>query len=252
MGNLVELPESPRRIISLVPSQTELLHDLGLDQQVVGITKFCVYPDAWRKAKTIIGGTKNFNFEVIASLRPDLIIGNKEENYHEGILQLRRSAPVWISDVVTFENALDMIHSVGALTGRGEAGFNIVRQIQMAFSQLNPVPPVRVLYLMWHRPWMGAARSTFIDTMLNRAGLKNVLRPYERYPEVSVDLMKKLDPDVVLLSTEPFPFSEMHKAEVLEILPRAKVIIVDGEMFSWYGSRLRLAPSYFNGLNFQP
>ena len=102
MGVHIELKSAPRRIVSLVPSQTELLYDLGLEDRVVGITKFCVHPDYWRKTKKIIGGTKNFDFDTIRSLQPDLILGNKEENYQQGIAELKKEFPVWMSDIAGF------------------------------------------------------------------------------------------------------------------------------------------------------
>ena len=245
MGNKVELSNTPQRIISLVPSQTELLYDLGLEDRVVGITKFCIHPEHWRKTKTIVGGTKNFQVDVINQLRPDLIIGNKEENYFEGISALQQHAPVWISDVTEFEDAIRMIQSISIITDCEMKGKEIVQRIQKAFEVLKPLKRIKTLYLMWRNPWMGAANKTFIHSMMEKIGLVNVLDKAERYPELSASMMKDLNPSLVLLSTEPFPFSEKHIGEVLEIMPNARVQLVDGEMFSWYGSRMALAPSYF-------
>lgn len=246
MGNKVELTSPPQRIISLVPSQTELLCDLGLEDRVVGITKFCIHPEHWRKTKTIVGGTKNFQVDVINQLRPDLIIGNKEENYFEGISALQQHTPVWMSDVTEFEDAIRMIQSISIITDCEMKGKEIVKRIQKAFEVLKPLKGIKTLYLMWRNPWMGAANKTFIHSMMEKIGLVNVLDQYQRYPELSLEIMKDLNPEVVLLSTEPYPFSERHVSEILEILPKSFVRTVDGEMFSWYGSRLALAPMYFN------
>ena len=248
MGNKVVLAGPPRRIISLVPSQTELLCDLGLEERVVGITKFCIHPDHWRKTKTIVGGPKNFQLEIIKQLQPDLIIGNKEENYFEGISALQQHAPVWMSDVKDFEEALKMIHSISMVTDCEVKGKEIVQRIQKAFGVLKPVKKIKTLYLMWRNPWMGAANKTFIHSMMEKIGLINVLDKAERYPELSAERMRDLNPSLVLLSTEPFPFAEKHIGEVLGFIPNASVQLVDGEMFSWYGSRLALAPMYFNSL----
>lgn len=255
MGNILELTSPPQRIVSLVPSQTELLFDLGLEQQVVGITKFCVHPSQWRKSKTIVGGTKKFDLEIIRSLRPDLVIGNKEENYKEGITALRRQYPIWMSDIASFEHALEMIEKVSTLTGKEGQGREIINRIKSGFSRrdahgkdLTTFPAARVLYLMWKKPWMGAAGKTFIHAMMEKAGIVNVLASQERYPKLSSEMIKELNPSVVLLSTEPYPFSEKHVPEIIEMLSDAQVLIVDGEMFSWYGSRLALAPAYFNSL----
>ena len=249
MFNRVALGNPPQRIVSLVPSQTELLYDLGLEEKVVGITKFCVHPEHWLASKTIVGGTKNFHIEVIRKLRPDLIIGNKEENYAEGIAALRDCAPVWMSDVIEFEDAIKMIHSVSFLTDTETRGNEIMDKIRKAFDDWRPVKKIKTLYLMWRNPWMGAAKKTFIHALMEKAGLSNVLDHYERYPEISADLLKELAPSLVVLSTEPFPFSQNHVHEIKAILPDARVEIVDGEMFSWYGSRLALVPGYFSSLS---
>jgi ABC-type Fe3+-hydroxamate transport system substrate-binding protein len=247
LGTRIET-DPPQRIVSLVPSQTELLFDLGLDDRVVGITKFCVHPAHWQRTKAIVGGTKNFHFDTIARLQPDIIIGNKEENYESGILELRKRYPVWLSDVVTFSDALAMIQSVALLTQTSDKGDEIISSIESAFSELKPIRPRRTLYIMWRDPWMAAANGTFIHAMLSRAGLVNVLGHAQRYPTLTILDIQRLDPELILLSSEPFPFNEKHIAETQEILPRSKVLLADGEMFSWYGSRLRDAPVYFNSL----
>ncbi len=244
LGNQVEIDRA-QRIISLVPSQTELLYDLGLDARVVGVTKFCVHPEQWHKTKAIVGGTKNFRFGTIGKLNPDLIIGNKEENYESGINELRMQYPVWMSDIVTFGDALSMIKSIATITQRETEGSDIIQSIESAFLTLPKIQPRRTLYLMWRDPWMGAANGTFIHTLMEKIGLTNVLRGSNRYPELSPERVRELDPELVLLSSEPFPFQAKHIDEIKSILPKSKVKLVDGEMFSWYGSRLRLAPAYF-------
>ena len=127
----------PKRIVSLVPSQTELLYDLGLNEEVVGITKFCVHPDRWFKTKTRIGGTKQLQIEKIKELKPDLIIASKEENVKEQIEELAKDFPVWISDVNNLEDALKMIGSIGELLQKQIQAQNLVNQIKLGFSQLN-------------------------------------------------------------------------------------------------------------------
>lgn len=248
LGNTVSFYFPPKRIISLVPSQTELLADLGLQQEVVGITKFCVHPTEWVKSKTIIGGTKNFYFEVIDRINPDLIIGNKEENYQEGIKKLKEKYPVWMSDIVTVQDALSMISSVGELTDRQLSAHQIRKDILKAFSHLKRYSDQSVLYLIWRKPWMAAGSGTFIHTLLNTIGLKNAAEETPRYPELTSDEIQNLKPDYIFLSTEPYPFQEKHIGELHTISPASKIIVVDGEMFSWYGSRLINAPEYFNRL----
>jgi ABC-type Fe3+-hydroxamate transport system substrate-binding protein len=248
MGNTFALKIPPRRIISLVPSQTELLADLGLDEQVVGITKFCVHPADWLKRKTIIGGTKSFWFEQIDQLGPDLIIGNKEENYKEGIDVLRERYPVWMSDISTIDEAIEMISSLGEITLTQQASEGIVTGIHSKFIEVKKQQGQSVLYLIWRNPWMTVGSDTFIHAILSSIGLRNITTTKRRYPKISEQEIKALNPDYVFLSSEPFPFREQHVKEIQQILPRSKIQLVDGEMFSWYGSRLLQAPDYFNTL----
>jgi ABC-type Fe3+-hydroxamate transport system substrate-binding protein len=248
LGNQITIPHSPQRIISLVPSQTELLYDLGLGQQVAGITKFCVHPAHWLAEKQIIGGTKNFRFDIIDQINPDLIIGNKEENYKEGIGQLQEKYPVWMSDIVSFYQAMEMISGIGAVTSKETKAAEIVHNITTAFSHIKKRSQKRVLYLIWRNPWMAAGAGTFIHAIIELLGLANCLERRPRYPELSDDEIRSLDPEVIFLSSEPYPFAEKHRDELTALCPSAKIMLVDGEMFSWYGSRLTKAPQYFNSL----
>lgn len=247
--NLI-LDQKPSRIISLVPSQTELLYDLGLDAEVIGITKFCVHPENWLKKKERIGGTKKLNIEKIAALKPDLIIGNKEENEQLQIEELMKLHPVWMSDISNLHQAFDMITRLGTITGKeNEAGIlkieteYLFNKLASETNQLNKT----CAYFIWNRPYMVAGANTFINDMLKRCGLINVFHnePFLRYPEIDASLLQKLSPQVILLSSEPYPFKEKHVSELQEICPEAKIMIVDGELFSWYGSRLKHAPAYF-------
>jgi ABC-type Fe3+-hydroxamate transport system substrate-binding protein len=247
MNRNVDVLYSPLRIVSLVPSQTELLFDLGLDKQVVGITKFCVHPEEWMKTKTIVGGTKKLWLDKIDELKPDLIIGNKEENTQEDIAALEKKWPVWMSDVVDIESALQMIASVADITNKQARGQEMIFAIRQSLSKLPVFEPLRTLYLIWHNPWMAAGRSTFIDSMIMSAGLANAIES-ARYPELTDQQITDLNPEVVLLSSEPFPFKEVHIEKLKALLPQAKIVIVDGEMFSWYGSRMRLVGEYFESL----
>lgn len=246
-GNKVSLSSVARRIVSLVPSQTELLAHFGLDEGVVGITKFCIHPPHWQKQKKIIGGTKNFDFKAIEALTPDLIIANKEENYKEGLVKLEEKYPVWVSDIVTLTDAFSMVKSVGEMTGRGENGSQLISEIETAFQQIIKKESLRVLYLIWHKPWMAAGKDTFINSMITETGWVNCVTE-SRYPCLSVEEIKTLNPDVILLSSEPFPFREMHGEEIQAMCPASRILYIDGEMFSWYGSRLLQAPEYFNSL----
>lgn len=240
--------QAPKRIISLVPSQTELLHDLGLEEEVIGITKFCVHPEKWFRTKTRIGGTKTIDIEKIKQLQPDLIIANKEENEKEQVEALQSIAPVWMSDIHTLEDALQMIRIVGDITFRKEQAAHIAATIAKNFSALHPIQEQSALYLIWRKPWMTIGKDTFIHHMMSHIGLRNVYEDLGRYPEISEEDMKDRNPSLVLLSSEPYPFKEQHIAELQRILPEAKIILVDGEMFSWYGSRLLYSAAYFKEL----
>lgn len=243
LNRTVEIPTVPQRIVSLVPSQTELLYDLGLNERVVGITKFCLHPQQWYKHKTRVGGTKQLNFETIATLKPDLIIANKEENNRADIEALARNYPVWISDIDDLDAAIRMIELVGEIT---HTSAQVLRdEIDQLFSKLQPIcPQKKALYLIWKDPYMAAGTNTFIHDMLQRCGIENaVTQP--RYPALQLNEIRALNPDLILLSSEPYPFSEKHIPALQALLPHAEIKLVDGEMFSWYGSRLKLAPAYF-------
>ncbi|MBK8226384.1 MAG: ABC transporter substrate-binding protein [Flavobacteriales bacterium] len=250
MDRQVEAPDMPRRIISLVPSQTELLYDLGLGDRVVGITKFCVHPETWFKTKHRVGGTKKVDIEKVRALKPDLIIGNKEENERKDIHELEKEFPVWMSDVRDLEGALDMILRAGELTGTTARAVSITAGIRQAFATLRPLEePRTVAFFIWRAPFMVAGHGTFVDDMLKRCGLINVFDEGDaRYPEITAQEVAEADPDVILLSSEPYPFMEKHIAELNMICPGTPVRLVDGEAFSWYGSRLLKAPAYFSGL----
>lgn len=246
LGLPISLPKPPQRIISLVPSQTELLVDLGLKDQIVGITKFCVHPRGLLKEKTIIGGTKNYRLDVIESLAPDLVIGNKEENDRSTIEELAKTYPVWMSDIYSLKDSLDMIERLGEIFLRKSEAKRISDQLRGDFM-IKPEIKGKAVYLIWNKPLMAAGSNTFINEMLPWAGFENVIKR-ERYPEISKEDLKELNPDYILLSSEPFPFKKKHLDDFASLFPEAKIQIVDGEMFSWYGSRLLRAREYFGEL----
>lgn len=251
LGRSMEVTDVPKRIVSLVPSQTELLADLGLEEEVAGITKFCVHPKRWFCSKARVGGTKTVHFDRVAALQPDLILANKEENVREQIDALTAIAPVWVSDIQTLDEALKMIRSVGALCSKEAEANSVAQRIDQNFSSLRlHVSAISspVAYGIWRDPWMWAGRDTFISDLLQRLGWKNALHDSNRYPAISLEELASLSPAVVLLSSEPYPFAEKHIAEVKAALADVSVLLVDGEMFSWYGSRLLHAPAYFAGL----
>jgi ABC-type Fe3+-hydroxamate transport system substrate-binding protein len=253
LGREVAIPYPPRRIISLVPSQTELLYDLGLDEEVIGITKFCIHPDKWFRSKTRIGGTKQLHLEQIISLRPDLVIANKEENTAEQVQYLMQHVPVWVSDINRLGDVRNMIRRLGEITGKSERANKIADNIWSSIFELREEvqdldeEPLRTAYFIWREPWMIAGLGTFINVMLGYCGLENVARE-SRYPVADFQQLKADDCQLVLLSSEPYPFKEKHIAELQALLPAARIELVDGEMFSWHGSRLLKSAAYFREL----
>ena len=253
LDRTVSIPFPPLRIISLVPSQTEFLFDLGLDEEIVGITKFCIHPADRFKIKAKVGGTKKLNLDLIRSLKPDLIIGNKEENDQQQIEALMQDFPVWMSDISNLEEAINMMEGVGAITGKAvKAGemTSLIRERFRELAKLNRDHPKRIAYMIWKDPLMAAGRDTFINDVLERAGWQNAVEK-SRYPELNAEELQAYSPELVFLSSEPYPFKEKHLAEFREVCPAAEVLIVDGEMFSWYGSRLLQVPSYLQTLSAQ-
>ncbi len=247
LNRKIFLDSTPRTIISLVPSQTELLSDLGLDEEVTGITKFCVHPTQWFQSKTRIGGTKNLDLEKIFSLQPDLVIANKEENLKEQVEEIAAHVPVWVSDVNNLQDAVTMIRSIGAITGKTEKAAEIASGISTGFKILQ-LKPIKACYLIWQEPFMTVGGDTFIHAMMKHAGLVNVFDKHNRYPEVSIEAIRDSGAELLLLSSEPYPFKQSHADHLKTLIPGMKVILVDGEMFSWYGSRLLQAPAYFKQL----
>lgn len=250
-GRTVRLLKQPDRIVSVVPSQTELLSHLGLDEKLSGITKFCIHPEHIFRSKSRIGGTKTLDLKKIEALAPDLIIANKEENQKEQIEELASKFPIYISDIQTLDESLGMITDVGELTGTGEKAKETREKITEGFQTLEKdlqgLNMLSCLYLIWKGPWMATGKNTFVDHILTRSHFRNILST-ERYPELGDNDIRNLSPEVILLSSEPFPFKEKHIEELKALCPGSKVLLVDGELFSWYGSRLLHAPPYLSAL----
>jgi ABC-type Fe3+-hydroxamate transport system substrate-binding protein len=248
IGNQIELISSPQRIVSLVPSITEYLYELDLDTRVVGITKFCVHPRKWLNEKEIIGGTKQQHLDKIKKLKPDFIIASKEENIKHYVEKLSKNCPIYVSDVSDFDSALGMMKAIGKLTGKEKNAEEIIQKICFEFDLIKkPTSKTKVAYCIWKSPWMWAGADTFISKMLGFSGFENIIKS-NRYPEIEMDEIVQENPDYIFLSSEPFPFQEKHIEDLKENFPNATFIIVDGEIFSWYGSRMLKAPKYFNSL----
>lgn len=255
IGSIIELEHTPKRIVSLVPSQTELLFDLGLEASIVGITKFCVHPYHFKATKTLVGGTKKVHYEKIRLLQPDIIIANKEENTQEIVEELRKIAPVWTSDIQTLDDNRAMITELGKIFNCRTEAENLNHKIQRALSDFMQFVAKREVqkaaYFIWKNPYMVAGRDTFINEMLTLNNFHNIyLNKPERYPEIEIKKLRlEGDPDLVFLPTEPYPFKEEDAFEIGRFTHHAKTVFVDGEMFSWYGSRALKALKYFKQLH---
>lgn len=254
LGNTFTFENTPIRIVSLVPSQTELLYDLGLEEKIVGITKFCVHPFHFKSTKKIVGGTKKVHVEKIRLLQPDIIICNKEENTLEIVESLQHIAPVWVTNIITIEDSLEMISQFGTLFNRRTEARKWIDKIHFARQDfadfVKDIPTQKAAYFIWKNPWMTAGLDNFINEMLKLNHFSNIYESKGRYPEVIIQKMRiQGDPEIVFLSSEPYPFNEQDAFEIGRFTHHAKVIFVDGEMFSWYGTRLVKAFAYFKQLH---
>ena len=243
-------PARPQRVVSLVPSLTEWLAALGLDRETVGLTRFCVHPEGWKARKAIVGGTKNVDVDKVLALQPDLVVASREENVREPVEALAAAGvAVALSDIATVEGALDAMAALARVLGRESEGAPRVAAIRARVQRLAPMRPApRVLYLIWRDPWMAVGGDTYISDVLARGGFENVTAAHARYPVLADAELAALQPDAVLLSSEPYPFGEAHRAEVQALVPGARVVRVDGEPFSWYGARLAAAPAALTAL----
>lgn len=241
-GTSLQLAAYPHRIISLVPSLTELLFDLGLDQEIVGVTRYCISPPEKVASRVKVGGIHQLNFQIIDSLKPDLIISNKEENDRQEIIRLQEKYPVYVSDIYTLQDALKMIGDVGKITDHSKNAQQLISEIENGFAKIDPEKSSKVAYLIWKDPYRVAGGHTFIGDILQLSGLYNIIEKSERYPQVSTEAIAQAQ--VILLSSEPYPFSESNVEEFRNQFPASQVFLVDGTMFAWYGSRLRHTPGY--------
>ncbi|HFS67025.1 MAG TPA: cobalamin-binding protein [Flavobacteriia bacterium] len=240
------------RIISLVPSQTEMLVDLGLHKEIVGITKFCIHPKNLRKNKTLVGGTKQVNYQKISDLKPDFILCNKEENTLEMVTELQTIAPTYVSDIYTLNDFYDFTNDLRRIFAPNPNFLNFTNTLQEKVSNFRkqmqklPTKNKKVAYLIWANPYMAVGSPNFIDEMIKINGFTNLFSDRKRYPVIQLKDLQQAD--YVFLSSEPFPFNEKQAKEIKNYT-NAKIIFVDGEMFTWYGTRLLKAFDYFLDLH---
>ena len=235
LGYVLSFEHVPKKIVSLVPSISELLWDLNLQEELIGVTKFCIHPEQLRRKKTIVGGTKQIKLQRIIDLKPDLVIANLEENTQEEIEAISKVIPTYISDINTIDDTLSFISDIGLICNRKKEAKTISNKI---------VETMDAIYLIWNEPMMSIGNDTFINHMLERIGYKNCMGNKTRYPVLTEEEINQLQPDELLLSSEPYPFNAIHVKEFQHKFPNCKVRKVDGEAFSWYGSRLYKVKNY--------
>lgn len=253
LNRTISLKNEPIRIISLVPSQTELLHDMGLEDKIVGITKFCVHPVHYKSTKQIVGGTKQIKIDKIKSLKPDIILCNKEENTKEIVTLCEQICSVHVSDIFSIEDTLELINQYGLLFNKRTEASKIIDKIKFNLKEfktfVKEMPVLKVAYFIWRNPWMAAGNTTFINYLLELNRYENIYSNLERYPEVNINqIQKEGNPELIFLSSEPYPFNDKHAFEIGRVSHHSKTVFVDGEYFSWYGSRLIKAFNYFKQL----
>lgn len=235
------------KVISLVPSITEALFDLGLtENEVIGRTKFCIHPADKVKNVQIIGGTKNLNIEKIKSLKPDIILANKEENVKEQVEALMTGFKVVVYNTETVEDNYYLVKNLGLLFNKEERAQIFNLKIYEVLNQAKIHTKIKTAYLIWKNPYMTVGSDTFIHNILSEIGFENIFSHKPRYPEIRVEDLAEAD--VIMLSSEPFPFKEKHIAEIKEFYPDKKILIVDGEAFSWYGTHIAKCENYFKKL----
>ena len=232
------------KIISLVPSITETLFDFGLtDTEIIGRTKFCIHPKGLVKNVETIGGTKNLNLEKIKNLNPDLIIANKEKNEKLQVEELMKDFKVWVTAIETLEDNSRFLAELGTLLNKENTAKNFNQKISDIIKGIKIQESKKVCYLIWKNPYMTIGSDTFIHEILDKLGFENVFKNEKRYPEILVEEMKKAD--FIFLSSEPFPFQQKHIDELQKELLHSKIVLVDGEAYSWYGTHLAKCGEYF-------
>ncbi len=229
---------TPQRIVSLVPSLTEFLVDIGVGERLVGRTKFCIHPeDAVARIPTF-GGTKNPKVDAIVDAGADLVIMNREENRREDYEALAERTRVLMTNILTVDDALLEMRRIGEAVGCAARANALCNLVEDEFSMESHSDKVDVAYFIWRDPWMVAGGNTYINDVLLRFGFRNVFADEDRYPEIQLHELVERRPKMVLLSSEPYPFKPKHVAEISEAIPGSKAELVDGEWFSWYGSRM--------------
>ena len=236
----------PERIVSLVPSLTEALFALGVGPQVVGRTRYCTQPPRAVGRVAKVGGTKKVDAERVLGLEPDLVVAVKEENTREDIEGLKEAGvPVFVGAPETVEDALEMLRELADLVGATEdVAEAVLGPIERVYQRLRREPGrVRKVFApIWKGPYMSVGSDTYVHDVLETCGGENVCGSFARYPVVSLEGVEVLEPEVVLLPDEPYPFSAEDLAGFYALdIPAARedrIHLIDGKLLTWYGPRM--------------
>ncbi len=259
LGRPIELAAPPLRIVSLVPSWTETLFHLGAGERVIAVTDYCVHPAGPLAGVVRVGGTKNPSLVRILSLRPDLVLANKEENRPRDVKQLEdHSVPVFVTDARDVEGALREVRALGRLVEREGEAAALCREIGDALARARErvrEPRPAVVALVWKSPFMATSADTFAHALLHECGARNPFASAERrYPRIDGAELSAARPDVILLPTEPYAFGEADRRELLALdCPASRsgrIHVVEGELLTWYGPRIPRALDTFSRLLF--
>lgn len=246
-GRQVNISIAPKRIITICPAITETLFELGLENEIVGRTKYCIFPEGIVENVPIVGGTKEVNVEKIRALQPDLILAEKEENTVEIVQALEKIAPVFVLEVQSIQDSYRFIKTLGKLTNKESVSEKLIDSCKAVFPSSRKQVK-NAAYVIWRKPYMVVGGTTYINDVLHTLGLHNPFaKENSRYPAVTPEDLASANIDVLFLASEPFPYKEKHIAEFQAFLPNTQIVLVEGEMF-WYGARMELAGPYLEKL----
>jgi ABC-type Fe3+-hydroxamate transport system substrate-binding protein len=228
-GRTFDFATPPRRVVSLVPSLTETLFDLGAGDDVAGITGFCIFPADLDRPR--VGGTKNPRIDAIRALAPDLVYVNLEENLERHAKAIEEFAPVFVTEPKTVDDVASLITSLGAIHHRDDRA----RELTTALAKERVrVTPFTFAVPIWKKPWMWCGGDTYVSNLIESIGGTNVLREQTRYPSLDLEQVLALHPDVIFLPDEPYEFKTADAAEIRG--PRV-VGPFPGHLFTWHGTR---------------
>lgn len=245
--------EPPKRVVSLIPSITEALFDLGAGEAIAGVSNYCIHPAEGVKNKIKVGGQKNPDMGKIKAIHPDLIILNMEENKPEHIKFLSQHYTTWVTYPRLFRDAENLLMQLGKVFDAESRASVYADKIRISSKQLSSIRrrKIKTMYLIWRNPWMSINRDTFIHNVLELHHMENVYAKRDkRYFEVTAQDIEDADPDIIILPDEPYHFREKHKSEFSHLsvsaVKNSRIFLADGTYFCWYGTRTARASQYIH------